>query len=62
MNVLSIIQGGVCISSQWCFVPISLMRKMKAQVYTASDARHNLCSHFTDELVRGGNVMKTQAD
>lgn len=44
----------------WCVSPISLVREMQAQVCRASDVRHYLGSHFTDEL-RGGAGMKTQA-
>ena len=59
--VLNVILGDLHILSQWYFIPISLIRKTKAQVYTASDVRHYLCSCFTVELVRGGDGMKSQA-
>lgn len=35
--VFSIILDVLCILSQWYFVPTSRLRKMKAQIYTASD-------------------------
>lgn len=52
---LDITEGDACILSQWCFIPISLIRKTKAQVFMVSHVRRYLCPRFTGESVGGGD-------